>query len=217
MHVIIDNGHGVDTKGKRSPDNQLREYAWARDVAQKLKCKLEAAGVKCTMLVPEEEDISLKKRCARANAITAEHGVANCVLVSIHCNAAGADNQWHTAGGWSAYTSRGTTNADKLATMLYDAAQEHLRDYSAQMEAGKLAGKYDTKQRAFRTDYTDGDVDQEAGFYILQHTRCAAVLTENLFQDNRGDVLYLLSAKGKDNIVNLHYDGIMRYINSMEG
>lgn len=61
MHVIIDNGHGVDTKGKRSPDNQLREYAWARDVAKKLKCKLEAAGVKCTMLVPEEEDISLKK------------------------------------------------------------------------------------------------------------------------------------------------------------
>jgi hypothetical protein len=27
MNVLIDNGHGENTKGKRSPDGQLREYA----------------------------------------------------------------------------------------------------------------------------------------------------------------------------------------------
>lgn len=28
MKILIDNGHGVDTPGKRSPDRKLREYAY---------------------------------------------------------------------------------------------------------------------------------------------------------------------------------------------
>ena len=27
MKILIDNGHGIDTKGKRSPDGRLLEYA----------------------------------------------------------------------------------------------------------------------------------------------------------------------------------------------
>ena len=30
MKILIDNGHGVDTPGKRSPNGVLREYAWNR-------------------------------------------------------------------------------------------------------------------------------------------------------------------------------------------
>ena len=33
MKILIDNGHGVDTPGKRSPDGKLREYAWNRLIA----------------------------------------------------------------------------------------------------------------------------------------------------------------------------------------
>ena len=28
--VLLDNGHGEDTKGKRSPDGSLLEYAYTR-------------------------------------------------------------------------------------------------------------------------------------------------------------------------------------------
>ena len=28
MKILIDNGHGVDTPGKRSPNGNLCEYAW---------------------------------------------------------------------------------------------------------------------------------------------------------------------------------------------
>ena len=28
MKILIDNGHGIDTPGKRSPDGVLREYAY---------------------------------------------------------------------------------------------------------------------------------------------------------------------------------------------
>ena len=30
MKILIDNGHGIDTKGKRSPDGRLLEYAQNR-------------------------------------------------------------------------------------------------------------------------------------------------------------------------------------------
>ncbi len=63
-----------------------------------------------------------------------------------------------------------------------------------------------------RKDMTDGDQDKENGFYILKHTKCPAVLTENLFQDNKEDVEFLLSEEGKLAIVNLHVWGIMKYL-----
>ena len=63
-----------------------------------------------------------------------------------------------------------------------------------------------------RKDMTDGDPDKESGFYMLKHTRCPAVLTENLFQDNREDVEFLLSEEGKRAIVSLHVWGIMKYL-----
>ena len=40
LYVILDNGHGVNTPGKRSPDGKLREYAWAREIVKKIKNKL---------------------------------------------------------------------------------------------------------------------------------------------------------------------------------
>ena len=63
-----------------------------------------------------------------------------------------------------------------------------------------------------RTDLADGDRDKEENFTILYRSRCPACLTENLFQDNREDVDYLLSDAGREAIVRLHVDGIKDYI-----
>jgi N-acetylmuramoyl-L-alanine amidase len=38
-----------------------------------------------------------------------------------------------------------------------------------------------------------------------------AVLTENLFQDNKEEVAYLLSEKGKNAVISLHVAGICQY------
>ena len=65
----------------------------------------------------------------------------------------------------------------------------------------------------FRADWSDGDPDYEANFYIIRKTLCPAVLTESLFQDNRADVEFLLSEAGKSAIVNLHVNGIINYLN----
>ena len=63
-----------------------------------------------------------------------------------------------------------------------------------------------------RTDYTDGDPDMEADFYILCHTTAPAVLTENFFMDSHPDCAFLLSKEGQQAIVNLHVDGILQYL-----
>jgi N-acetylmuramoyl-L-alanine amidase len=47
-------------------------------------------------------------------------------------------------------------------------------------------------------------------------TNCPAVLTENLFMDNKEDVQLLLSAEGKNKIVNLHIKGILEYLNKIK-
>ena len=58
----------------------------------------------------------------------------------------------------------------------------------------------------------DADSDQEADFYLLRHTSCPAVLTENLFMDNPEDCDFLLSKEGQQSLVDLHIDGIISYL-----
>ena len=189
MKVLIDNGHGSNTPGKRSPDGQLREYAYTREIAERLVMELRKNGIDAERIVKEEIDVPLAERCRRAN----EYKASEAVLVSIHCNAAGNGSDWMSARGWEAWTSVGKTKADKLATCLYENAEHCLPGMK------------------IRKDMTDGDQDKENGFYILKHTKCPAVLTENLFQDNKEDVEFLLSEEGKLAIVNLHVWGIMKY------
>ena len=190
MKVLIDNGHGSNTPGKRSPDGQLREYAYTREIAERLVMELRKNGIDAERIVKEEIDVPLAERCRRAN----EYKASEAVLVSIHCNAAGNGSDWMSARGWEAWTSVGKTKADKLATCLYENAEHCLPGMK------------------IRKDMTDGDQDKENGFYILKHTKCPAVLTENLFQDNKEDVEFLLSEEGKLAIVNLHVWGIMKYL-----
>ena len=45
-YVIIDNGHGVNTAGKSSPDGRYQEWAWTRRAARALKAVgVERVGV----------------------------------------------------------------------------------------------------------------------------------------------------------------------------
>lgn len=214
MKILIDNGHGYDTAGKHSPDKSLREYKWAREIAALIERDLKAKGYDAERIVPEERDISLGERCRRVNLICTQLGKKNVLLVSIHANAAGGDGKWKSAGGWCAFTSPGQTQADILATCIYEAAKTELADYIAEFPLKKQQGVYDSKQKPIRTDYSDGDPDYEARFYILLHTDCPAVLTESLFQDNKGDCAFLLSDEGKRHIAKLHVDGIINYINT---
>ena len=146
----------------------------------------------------QEQSKELTWRVNYVNSLCSKYGASNCIYISVHVNAAGSDGQWKSARGWSVYTSPGKTKSDTLATYLYKEAKSILPPDS----------KY-----YVRSDQSDGDPDYEANFYVLTKTKCPAVLTENLFQDNKDDVNFLTSQEGKRKIVEIHVNGIMQYIN----
>ena len=214
--VILGTAHRKNVGGNCSPDKKFYEYQFSREVCFRVKKELEAAGFTVFIDLPDDliqgtQTEELRKRCRIVNGLCDHYGKHNCLYLSIHVNAAGSGRQWRTAGGWSVYTCKGQTESDRLATSLYEAARIALADYANQFEANKQHGLYASKQRPFRTDHSDDDPDQEANFYVLVHTKCAAALTENLFQDNQADVAYLLSQQGLDSIVRLHTQGVLGY------
>lgn len=219
--VILGTAHGKNVAGKRSPDGVFLEYQYSRAIVGPLKNRLELDGLRVFVDIMESEvplpqNAELAARAKFVNDLCDKYGAKNCIYVSIHVNAAASTGRWNKAGGWAAYTSRGNTAADKLATCLSGAAEKHMATYAEAMEKGKATGQYDKKQRPLRTDFSDGDPDQEAGFYVLTKTKCPAVLTENLFMDNKADVAFLTSREGREAIINLHRDGILAYINSQQ-
>lgn len=197
MKILIDNGHGENTPGKRSPDGLFREYKYVREIAEEIERELLARGYDAERIVRETVDVPLSERSRRINEICGRLGTANVILVSIHCNAAGNGQEWKNARGWAAYTSKGNTKADKLADFLYKAAENN------------FPGK------TIRKDFQDGDPDWEENFHMLAKTKCPAVLTENFFMDNQKDVSYLLSLEGRTSIVRAHIEGIINYIKSV--
>lgn len=111
---------------------------------------------------------SLQEICDQANSWEAD------AVVSIHCNSFNA-----TSTGMEIFTSRGLTRADGLATLIM-----------AQMEG-------DFPQLPVRSDWSDGDIDKEAGLYVLIHTDAPAVLVELAFISNPTEEAILASYEGK--------------------
>ena len=119
MKILIDNGHGAETRGKRSPDGRLLEYRENRIIARGIVTALAARGLDAALLVPEENDIPLPERCRRVNDWCRLLGKDHVILISIHSNAAGRGDRWLSARGWCAYTTRGATRADALEKDFY--------------------------------------------------------------------------------------------------
>lgn len=181
---ILDNGHGLNTEGKRSPvydGIQLLEYEFNRDIVNRLGTMLSWAGIEYRTLVPETQDIPLSERVRRANA----WGARDSVLVSIHANAGGGN-------GLEVWTSKGETKSDAIATVF-------LQTMALTFPEAKI-----------RQDNIDGDPDKEADFYILKNTTMPAILTENFFMDNKSDCTkYLMTEEGRSLIAFAHYLAIV--------
>ena len=186
--VILDAGHGKQTSGKCSPDGSIKEYAWAREIVKMLSEELNKKGIKTHILVQTDDDVHLNTRCKNANAVGGKS-----ILISVHINAAGADSKWHSASGWSVWISskNASANSKKLAQCLQKEA-ENL----------KLTGNRSIPPCKY----------WEGNFAIVGDTNMPAVLTENMFMDNKQDAEFLKSEAGKKKIVELHVNGILKYL-----
>lgn len=197
MKILIDNGHGENTPGKCSPDGRLREYAYTREIARRVVKCLRCKGYDAERIVEEETDVSLSVRCKRVNDICKQAGRNNVLLVSIHCNASGADGKWHEARGFSAHVGLNASGRSKmLAQYLWnEAIWQGLKGNRSVPAAPYIA----------------------QNLAICRDTACPAVLTECLFQDNREDVGLLLSEEGKEKVTATHVNGIVEFIKDYHG
>lgn len=189
--ICIDNGHGIKTPGKRSPDGKLLEYKWCREVAKMLKEKLNKMGIQTYMVTPEDADVPIGYRVRRVNQ-KVRASKLGAICISIHNNAAGSDGGWHNATGWECFVApNASQNSKVLARCLYEAAE----DMGVKVRKNSPVIPYKTKNLG-----------------ICRDTNCPAVLVENFFMDNWDECAWLVTEEGKNTCVDIMIEGIAKFL-----
>lgn len=205
--IFLTPGHTKYTPGKHSPDKSLYEWKYNRIILKMVEEELDKLGIQHWNSHPEDgwvdsshqndsKDLILRVQRINSKYTSVKKERKTAIMLSIHVNAAGNGVVWKNATGWSAWTTRGQNNSDKLANCLYDAAEEILTPL----------------KKKIRTDKSDGDRDYESNFYVIKNSNCISVLTENFFMDSKQDCEWLLSDEGKKAVTAIHVEGIKKYI-----
>lgn len=198
--VFLDPGHGaLDRNGNyvTAPSKQYEhnrgtfhnggwfyEGVFNRIVANRVAMKLERLGITYIFVAHEYLDTPLAQRVDMANWYHRNYKPG--VFISFHANASNG-----LARGYEIYTSRGTTSSDSLADLHWNQVKDLL--------GNKIS---------MRTDTSDGDLDREAGFYVLTKTAMTAILIEHLFFDNYDDAKLLMD----DEVIDLFAEATVRSI-----
>ena len=159
------------------------EGVFNRQIVAKLSYLLSAESIPFSLLVPHQNDVSLRRRKQLTNEENIRQN-GNSILLSIHGNAG-------KGTGFEVFTTRGETKSDVIATEFFN---ELKREFPGER---------------MRADISDGDVDKEANFTVLM-CEPPAVLTENLFFDNREDAELMMSDAGQNRIAKAHFEAIKK-------
>ena len=200
--LAFEPGHGTRdfTIGKHSCDYAvingqkiygLYEGEWARLVVPKIVAACREIGFDARQTVTEKTDPSLLERCHRVNRIVADNPGKKVYFFSIHLNAAGNGDKWQNARGVSAWVAESASIESKAMARIY---------WETGIEMG-LKGNRSVPKEMYK----------QARFTVLTNTKCPAVLTENLFQDNYEDSMFVRTPEGRDTIVNLHVATICKF------
>ena len=105
---------------------------------------------------------------------------------SIHANAG-------KGTGWEVFYTRGAITSQKIASVFSEeVTSRHGTDFPF-------------RNRGLKCD----------PLFILKHTDCPAILTENLFMDTRGDFVFPCSEKGRAIIADIHVQAILKYLETV--
>lgn len=187
--IILDSGHGSQTCGKSSPDGQLKEWKFNRELSKRIKIACDRLGIKCIQANTDDSDPSLTTRANNINKIVRAEGEQGrqCLMISLHGNAAGNGSSWMNASGWEVWSTVGTTKSDEFAKLL-------CKHFPIIFPGKKLRGH------------------KEKDFTLIYKCSCPCVLTENFFYDNKEDFELMTSEQGLQKISDLHIAAICDYI-----
>ena len=177
---VIDPGHGGHDSGAVSEG--VKEKDIVLKVGKELKRIMEKdERFKVFMTRGDDSFVPLTGRANIANTVGGN-------LLSIHCN------KYNGSGnGLEGFTSRGVTKSDAIATALIE---EYAKGFEGDLK--------------LRSDFSDGDIDKEAGFTVLTKTRNSAVLMELGFIDNEGDRMVMTDPGFVHKAAMSLYKGLLR-------
>jgi N-acetylmuramoyl-L-alanine amidase len=159
--VILDDGHGLETLGKRTPKYsngiQIKENVFNHATKELLINELNKFNINTYDVSPERTDTSLKTRTDRANYKMNKKEYNYYIFISIHFNAIGS--YWNdNVGGIETYHYPGS-------------------------EKGHILAKKVHNQLLKGTDLKDRHV-KSANFHVLRETKMPAILCECGFMSN---------------------------------
>ncbi|MGP4067253.1 N-acetylmuramoyl-L-alanine amidase [Halobacillus sp. B29] len=186
--IALDDGHGINTAGKRTPfipeiGRSIRENEFNRAVVNLLKVELERCGFKTLLVSPTDEDTPLKQRTDTANSNKAD------AYISIHYNAFDGTFSGENPSGMEIFVYNGQLN--KESGKLANAVAKYLRQGTPQRFRGI----------------------KEANFHVLRETNMIAILTENGFMDNKNEALLMIDRDFQNEVAVEHAKGICEYFN----
>ncbi|MDW8345311.1 MAG: N-acetylmuramoyl-L-alanine amidase [Bacteroidia bacterium] len=198
--ILLDNGHGIDTPGKRSPDGTFLEYEFNRDIVSRVLRLADNYSAdrgtsiqdKFVVLVPELEDVPLGNngskydcRVRRANRIWETD--PSVLLVSVHANAA-SNGEWKNAKGFGVfYDVKHGESIKEIAQVFADTIAHYSKDTLLHPYSMPVRGK-------------KGLVETYMQYSIIAFPYCHSLLLELGFMDNKEEVEYLKSNEGREEI-----------------
>lgn len=175
--LILDVAHGKDVAGKRSPDGVFLEYKWSRELCSGIMKGLTSTyfDVLCPFLENENEP-GISKRRKYYEGLAKNYD--RTVVISFHVDAYGDGSKWYnTITGFSFWTTKGETLADKIATFIGTSFHDKFfRD-----EKFRFAYWLTEKEK-------NKDLDWEANFGVINSEKYNGILVEHNFQTNYNDV-----------------------------
>jgi len=184
--IALDDGHGMNTPGKRTPvvpkyGRFIHENEFNRAVVKFLDEELRRCGFRTLLVAPTDADTPLATRVNLANSKKAD------AYISIHYNA--FDGKFDGPGkdpeGIEVFYYKGSAKGKKLADSIYK--------YLKQGTPQKLRGV------------------KEGTFYVLRYTNMVSILSENGFMDNEREAILMLNVDFQKEVAMEHARGICDY------
>lgn len=194
--VLRDGGHGVDTRGKRTPfveslGRSIKETEFNEPVSALFGEELERHGVIVHDISEGLEDVPLVVRTNIANnylnAYIRKYGSGNVkvVLVSVHFNAFDGSFEGADPSGISVHIQPGSNHARKLA----ECVGKHLRQGTKQVWRGII----------------------EQNLHITREFEGVGILTENGFMDNEREAALMLDREFQQEVATETAKGVLEY------
>lgn len=183
--IAIDDGHGMQTAGKRTPpipelnNRVIRENEFNKAVKLLLDAELKRCGFRTLIVAPGDGDTSLTARTNLANSKKAD------AYVSIHYNAFDGKFDDYDPEGLSVHIYPGSKDGRKLA----ECVLKYLKQGTTQRNRGIV----------------------ENNFHVLRETKMPAILTENGFMDNKREALLMINLDFQKEVAREHAQGICDY------